>query len=337
MRVGKNPIKNAVEVLTDFNHQIVIPVYIPNAEGYFRESFQILHYCLSSLFKTCHNKTFITVIDNGSHNKVKDYLDELFESSKIHEVIYTSNIGKVNAILKGISGHDFPLITISDADVLFLSDWQNKTIDIFNAFPKAGAVCITPSSRSYSNKTANIINSLFFSKKLAFSAVRNPEALKMFAKSIGNPGFYNKYHLKEYLTVDSGEIKAVVGAGHFCATYRKEIFQTLPSKYCKKKLGGKSVSKFIDEPVINAGLWRLSTENNYAYHMGNVEEDWMLETLNGLQSNSKVRELRLFKYNSVGRFYFFKNKVTTRFLNIRIFRNQFFKLKGLATEALNSY
>lgn len=337
MRVGANPIKNSNKVITDFNHQIVIPVYIPNSEGYFKESFQILKYCLKSLFKTCHDKTFITIIDNGSHKEVKDYLEGLYDSLKIHEVIHTSNIGKVNAILKGITGHNFHLITISDADVLFLSNWQNKTIEVFNSFPKAGVVSPTPSSKSYSNLTANLIHSLFFSKKLAFTPVLNPKALKMFAKSIGNAEFYNKYHLSQYLTVTSGEIKAVVGAGHFCATYRKEVFDSLPSKYSQFKLGGKSMSKFIDERVINRGLWRLSTNDNFACHMGNIEEDWMLETLSQIHPSFLNSELKLYSPVSLSKLYFSKNRIITKLLNITVFRRYFFKQKGLALEALDSY
>jgi len=124
MRIGFNPNKDKELDSTDFIHQVVVPVFIPNHEDYFKDSFRILKYCLESLFKTSHNKTFFTIINNGSDKIVVDYLNNLLADGTIHELIHTTNIGKLNAILKGITGQKFQLITISDADVLFLNDWQ---------------------------------------------------------------------------------------------------------------------------------------------------------------------------------------------------------------------
>ena len=52
MRLGFNPHKDKKQIKSDYFHQVVIPVYIPNEEGYFKDSFVILQYCLQSLFKT---------------------------------------------------------------------------------------------------------------------------------------------------------------------------------------------------------------------------------------------------------------------------------------------
>ena len=59
-----------------------------------------------------HSKTFITIVNNGSCNEIKVYLDDLLDKNAIQELIHTQNIGKLNAILKGISGHQFELVTI---------------------------------------------------------------------------------------------------------------------------------------------------------------------------------------------------------------------------------
>ena len=118
----------------------IIPVYIPNQEGYFKESFAVLKLCLNSLFKTCHKQTYFTIVNNGSSKEVSAYLDGLFQENKIQELIQTSAIGKLNAIFKGIAGQQFPIITITDADVLFLNNWQQETYAVFEAFPKTGSV-----------------------------------------------------------------------------------------------------------------------------------------------------------------------------------------------------
>jgi hypothetical protein len=54
MRVGFNPIRTKLKLSFDYFHQIIIPVYIPNQEGYFKDGFTILKLCLNSLFKTIH-------------------------------------------------------------------------------------------------------------------------------------------------------------------------------------------------------------------------------------------------------------------------------------------
>lgn len=279
MRVGSNPNKDMIQEPNEFFHQVIVPIYIPNQEGYFKDSFIILQYCLNSLFKTSHTKTYFTIVNNGSCDNVVDYLNQLYEENKIQELIHTTNIGKLNAILKGITGHHFPLITISDADVLFLNDWQKATYEVFEAFPETGVVSTTPSSRVLKQHTSNVLIGKFFSPKLRFTNVLHPNALVLFAKSIGNINFYNTTHLKKYLTISNGTTKAVIGAGHFVATYRGTVFGLLKNKYSSYALGGSSESLFLDKPVNDLGYWRLSTEGNYTCHMGNVLEPWMERSL----------------------------------------------------------
>ncbi len=339
MRIGFNPNKDRQTETGDFFHQVIIPVYIPNQEGYFRDSFQILKYCLESLLKTIHNKTFVTLVNNGSCVEVVDYLNELYHDGKIKEIIHSTNIGKLNAILKGISGHDFSLITVSDCDVLFLNGWQKETYNLFENFSKTGAVCPTPSSRSLKNHTANIWFDLFFSKSLFFSKVKNPEAMKAFAESVGNPDFYTKIYLEKYLTVSNKNTKAVIGAGHFVTTYRKEVFENSNLKYSDFMLGGTSESKLLDIPVIKKGMWRLSTEDNFAYHLGNIKEKWMEETLNALQPNNDVadkmivlKDIRFSKWE-----HFIKNKIFSRIIFQKRIWRYCLKYKGLSCEEALKY
>lgn len=339
MRVGFNPNKDKVQLPIEFFHQVIIPVYIPNSEGYFKDSFQILKYCLESLFKTIHPKTFVTLVNNGSSQDVVDYLNELHQKGKIQEVIHSTNIGKLNAILKGISGHNFSFVTVSDCDVLFLNSWQEETYKVFENFPKTGAVCPTPSSRSLKNHTSNIWFDLFFSKSLFFSKVKNPKALNLFAKSVGNPDFYNQTHLEKYLTVSNKDAKAVVGAGHFVTTYRKEVFENNNLKYSNFMLGGNSESKLLDTPVIEKGMWRLSTEDNFAYHLGNVEEKWMKETLDVLLPNDFsvdkpiiLKKVRFSKWEL-----FIKNKLFSKIITQKKIWKYCIKYKGLSNEEAINY
>ena len=339
MRIGYNPNKDKEIQANDFFHQVIVPVYIPNQEGYFKDSLKILEYCLESLFKTSHKHTFFTIVNNGSCTDVIAYLNILHKENKIHELIHANNIGKLNAVLKGITGHQFQLVTITDADVLFLNDWQKATYEVFDFFPKAGAVCPTPSSKSFNDKTFNILFEKLFSKELFFSDVVNPLALEAFAHSIGNMSFYKKVHLEKYLVVSSGAAKAVVGAGHFATTYRFEVFKKVKFTYSEFALGGDSENRLLDRPVIENGLWRLSTADNYAYHMGNVLEAWMLGIMNTLIENNEIMSFQFENSIKIENKYFFwiKNTLLSKLFYRKTIRRWFLRYKGLTKYQARNY
>lgn len=338
MRIGFNPNKDKPQSTSDYFHQVIIPVYIPNQEGYFKDSFKIFQLSLESLFSTIHDKSFITIVNNGSCKEIVHYLNELFQQNKIQELVHTSNVGKLNAILKGISGNNFPLITISDADVLFLTGWQEASYAIFEALPKAGAVCPTPSSRSLRTYTANLYWDCFFSKKLTFSAVVNKAGLLKFASSVGNNAFYTPLQLQKYITLENETVKAVVGAGHFVTTYRGEVFNNFENRFAKFKLGGTSEGDFLDLPVVKKGLWRLSTSDNYAYHMGNVIEYWMFETVSKLEQNKNVSNFQLKQIQSSSKFaYFVKTKLFAKLILNKKIMPFFLRWKGLKKQEAKEY
>jgi hypothetical protein len=339
MRIGFNPNKDRIQEPNDFFHQVIIPVYIPNQEGYFKDSFAILQYCLNSLFKTSHNKTYFTIINNGSCQEVIDYLQKMFQDNKIQELIHTTNIGKLNAILKGITGQQFPLITITDADVLFLNDWQKATYEVFEVFPKAGAVSTTPSSKMLRYFTSNVLLENLLSKQLGFTKVLNPEAMWAFADSVGNSNLYNKHHLDKYLTLSKWDVKAVIGAGHFMATYRGAVFDDLKQRNSLYILGGNSEGDILDKPVVENGYWRLSTENNYTYHMGNFGEPWMEECLDNIkdQSDAAIAQPNLKGIHNSKVFNYVKEKIFFKLISKKYFWTWFLRYKGLNTEASKNY
>lgn len=338
MRVGSNPQIAKKIASSDYFHQVIVPVYIPNNEEYFKDSFNVFKISLGSLLKTCHAKTFITVVNNGSSTEVETYLDYLFQNKKIQELIHTTNIGKLNAVNKALVGQSFPIITISDADVLFLNGWQKAVYDIYEAFPKAGAVCTTPNSRALKQLTQNIYFDNFFSKSLTFSEVKNPQAMIDFLDSIGNPWVLRPIHLKKNLTVSHKNVRAVVGAGHYVCTYRREA---LPQNgfSTATKLMGKKMMERIDWHVINNNFWRLSTEENFTYHMGNVSENWMYDKLGLLtqesndmmqpifQKRKQSKVLAWFKINVFGAILFSRH----------IFWKNFLRFKGLKKEEAKFY
>jgi hypothetical protein len=335
MRIGNNPHKDQFIEKSDYLHQIIIPVFIPHFEGYFKDSLVILKLCLQSLFNTVHNKTFITIVNNGSCNEIKNYLDELHNNKKIHEIIHTENIGKLNAILKGLAGNAIELVTISDADVLFLPNWQSQTVEVFNTIPRVGVVGIVPQFKMYESNCGNIIFDNLFNNKLQCIPVKNPHGLIRFYESIGWDTNYNQDYLKYGLGYKVDEVTVYVGSGHFVATYKKDMFQEITS-FIGYKMGGIS-EKYLDIAPLNKGYWRVTTYDNYAFHMGNTLEDWMKSESDvtnekdcfpsGFSKNKKINPI----------VYFIKNRLFVKFISIKWMVKLFLKWKNLPKGMIEKY
>ncbi|WP_367757389.1 glycosyltransferase family A protein [Flavobacterium sp. WC2430] len=335
MRVGFNPHKDQQQEESEYLHQIIIPVYIPNQDEYFKDSFSIFKLCISSLFATIHNKTFITIVNNGSGSFVKEYLNELLEQNKIHEVIHVQNIGKLNAILKGLAGNNIELVTITDADVLFLDNWQNETTKVFRAFPKAGVVGIVPQFNMFKNKCGNIILDNLFNKNLKFIPINSTKGLIRFYDSIGWDKSYNKDYLKFSLGLEKNEIKVFVGSGHFVATYKKQMFNEL-KLYLNYKLGGGS-EEYLDMMPLKYDYWRVTTYDNYAYHMGNVYEDWMFESKHDKNEWIEI-DSNFTKHKLTSTFKFkLKNIMFTKVLLNDSALKLFYKWKKLPKSMVNNF
>jgi len=336
MRIGYNPQKDKVQEESRYLHQIIIPVYIPNQEGYFKDSFAILKLCLESLFNTIHEKNFVSIVNNGSATIVSDYLDLLLKENKIQELIHTENIGKLNAILKGLAGNDIELVTISDSDVLFLPNWQKETVKVFAAVPKAGVVGIVPQFKTYESNCGNVLFDSLFNSKLKFVPVKNAAALIRFYDSLGWDRNYNQDYLAYTLALEiSPDLNVLIGSGHFVATYKKDIFESVVT-YIGYKMGGTSEG-YLDTLPLKKDYWRLTTTDNYAYHMGNTIENWMVDTPNEKQENVIV-EYNFLKRKKINRIlYFIKNRLLVKFISVKILVKLFLKWKKLPQSMIEKY
>ena len=335
MRIGSNPEKENKSIVLENYHRVIVPVYIPNFEGYFEHSFDGFKLCMESLLKTVHTKTRITIYNNNCHPSVKEYIDEQFENSIYIDQVFHSkeNLGKINAILAASQGNLEPLITITDADVLFQQGWQAAIEDVFVNFPEAGMVSPVPSSKALTNHTASTWFYGFFKGKLEFQKVLNPEAMHLFDLSLGNEKLmYDAIHLENYLVLKNknnlGE--AVVGCGHFAATLKREVLDLGPKEPAFIKIDGGVEQNYIDIPNDSLGYLRLATKGNFAYHIGNKTEPWMTElvsnlspeTSNGIDS-SKILDKKIGPISrKIG-------GLILRLMSNKKTRNLFFKKFGL--------
>lgn len=340
MRIGINPSKELQDFDAQYSHQIILPLYIPELSGYYEKSLEVFKICLNSLKKTVHKNTFITVVNNGSCNEVVDYLNKLYSASDINELIHTTNIGKNKAIIKALSMHNFKIVTISDADVLFVENWQKETMKILYEFPKASVVGLVPQFNIFKSLSFNLIFDNFFSKRLKFTKVKNPKALALFYKSIGWKDDYNQNYLKYILTLTSKNgVDAVVGSGHFVATYRRESIKTSFSGEIKNGLSSKFDRELLDVPSLKLDMWRLTTSKNFAFHMGNQPEEWMYDELKKsiVNNDNKIeyKKSRTYKIKLLS--HYLKNHIFRKILQNKYIYRKFMTYKGLPKEVAKDY
>ena len=305
MRIGENPAKSHTYLDANVAHRVVVPVHIPNLDGYHAQSLQILELCLQSIVATIDADSRVTIVSDASSDEVEEFLRGFSKSHPSIDQLFISRkgIGKMNALFSTIRSSIEPFITVTDCDVLFKAGWQEETRRIFQAFPEAGMVSPVPTTSSNSYASGLCSSTLFFGLTracLQFSDVQDVEGLIRFNESINRPGL-RESQLSKHMTLRRDEVSAVVGAGHFVATFKSAVFLKSPVEPSLHKILGSTEERYLDSPVNNSGYLRLSTRRNFAFHMGNHLEDWMLEEAAENAKRTKSTDMSSKEVDSVGR------------------------------------
>ncbi|HEY9220458.1 MAG TPA: glycosyltransferase family A protein [Lutibacter sp.] len=281
MRTIPNPEKFNFTEIVYKPHRIIIPVYIPESNDFYYSSlFEVFKMSIFSLLKTVNNfNAAITIINNNCKNEVTEYIDSLLAEKKIDKHVKLSeNYGKVHTILSEARGCYEPYITIADADVFYFNNWEEEVFEIFKTFPKVGVVSPVPSPHLF--KYCNIsfiIDNIFNLKK---GKILTDQSFRLFAEGINkSPNFFfkGKIDFKEtQYYIEKNKTKACLGATHFIATYKNEMFKWIPLKKPKFKFKIGDEGVFIDSEIDKIGYGRLSTIDSYAYHLGYSNPDWTM-------------------------------------------------------------
>jgi len=279
-RHGTNPLKLDGQLAAFKRHRIIMPVHVPNRDGYFRHAVEILKLSLDSLSFTTGDRASLTVIANGCIPEVRALLREYFEAGKIDQVLFNNrNWGKIDAVLSMLFGRFEPFMTVTDSDVLFLPGWLQAIEETFRRFPECGFATPAPNPSLAFVHTASTILSALATRELQFERVVPDEDLERFAHSIGRPDYVKPQHRLAQMTVRRGGFSACVGGGHFVFTLRREVIASIPRRPSLSALKPLGETAWFDDPPDAAGAWRLSTTRAYAHHMGNVPEPWMYELI----------------------------------------------------------
>lgn len=314
MRVGSNPQKSERKIILLTHHRIVVVVYIPNEEGFYEHSFDVFKMCLNSLVSTINSTAAITVVNNGSHRKVADFLNLYLQEKKIDTLIsYNTNIGKIDALIGAARGAREKYITLTDADILFTTGWQEKVEEVFFNFSNVGSVSPIP-VKGLLFGTSTVLRQILL-RKIKFKSMSIPENFEGYNKYLESINWdleIDRDH--KWNVVESNNCRANIGSGHQVLTIDRDIlFQTVPTNPSLTLVGGTSENDYVDFSIDKANKLRLSTYHNYAFHMGNKLEDWMVD----LQKNNKKADLNT------------KNQLSTNSIDLHYnwFFNKYFGLK----------
>lgn len=289
MRVGFNPLNKKRTLKPYGRHRIIVPVYIPNAEDYYRDSLQIFRMSLATLLATVDPlHTSITIIDNASVPEVASLVLEQLKLGKIDKYVrHETNRGKPDAVVSEIKGSYEELITVCDCDVLFLHGWQRAIEDIYYAFPGVGAVSPFPgvSLQGYANASTWLRG--LFSGAIRMRGVVSGSDLDQFEISVGRAVIFDKKsRATQMLLKGRQDTLALLGGFHFVITLRRDVFDVFEYQ---PGLGGTSTGeREIDEHVDRLGALRLSTIKAYVKHMGNVPEEWMPGFVESVLNEEKI-------------------------------------------------
>lgn len=276
MRVGSYEQRRNPALAGYPRHRIVIPVFVPELEGYFAHALEVLELCLRSLHATIGSAANVTVIANGCAPPVVAWLEarrERFDQL----VINRANRGKVDAAVGAARACFEPLITVADGDVLFLPGWVRAVERIFVTFPECGAATPAPNPRHAWSHTSATVLGAWARRELRWARVVPEQDLRRFAASIGREDFFTDRDYERQLVVTRDGLHAPVGCGHFALTLRREVLAAMPAGPSLKAVTGLSEERWLDHPPDRLGLWRLATDRAYVHHIGNRPEPWMRE------------------------------------------------------------
>lgn len=276
MRKGVNPEKYKGEKNIKRQHRVIVVFYIPNViDDYYKESIDVLYNCLESLVNTINfETTCVTLINNSSATHVNAVINKYIDKGQIDKyVLYSENKGKVYAVMNEIKGIYEPFVTISDADVLFIRGWEKAVFNVYKNFDRAGVVAPLPCS----NLAFNHNNSVFFDNMLTLSIKKNKivadRDCDIYLEGLGNDSLLNRnnrsfnWRTHQYYLKNKNEL-AIIGAGHFVATYRTTLVNK-SQVYPDFKFFNGYEDEFIDNKADLKGYYRLSLHKTFAYHMGN--------------------------------------------------------------------
>jgi glycosyltransferase involved in cell wall biosynthesis len=120
---------------------VMVLTFVPNDIGYFKDRFDVMRVCIESILKHTQESFDLMIFDNGSSDKVIDYLRKQHNAGNIDFLLLSKkNIGKIGALQIMYKAAPGEIIAYSDDDVFFLPGWLKRHLEVIDTYPNVGAV-----------------------------------------------------------------------------------------------------------------------------------------------------------------------------------------------------
>ncbi|MCD6356354.1 MAG: glycosyltransferase family 2 protein, partial [Anaerolineaceae bacterium] len=140
-RTGMNPGRGKTSDFVLERVTIAVLTYVPNDVGYFKDRFDVMRACLESIQKNTNVPFNLMVFDNGSEDRVVEYLRKQHQAGNIDFLTFSGqNIGKINALRMMFHAAPGEIIAYCDDDVFFLPGWLERHLEVIDVYPDVGAV-----------------------------------------------------------------------------------------------------------------------------------------------------------------------------------------------------
>ena len=275
-RSGQNPMRWVSRLASPARLTLTTMVHVPNLQGFWSASLEVLTLCLESLRSTTPGRFELVVLDNGSCAEVRDFLFARFAAREIDQLLVSHrNLGKVGGWNLLFSAAQGETVAYADSDVYFMPGWYEASLAVLEAFPQAAMVTAQP-----------IPGDLSLHCKATLEAAAADPALELREGDDLIPEPYVESHRlglgetpelyaarirrRRDVRLKRGETEAYVSASHFQFVSRREILRSFFPMETSIPLGD---DREFDSRLDEARHWRLSTVEYLVHHMGNRPPD----------------------------------------------------------------
>ncbi len=293
MRIGKNPLKDrSIKIVPPCKITAGVLSFIPETVGYHKDSLAILELCLNSMRKNADRVFDLMVVDNGSCEEVRTYLQQQLDGGLIDILILNKqNIGYINGLLQILHSAPGELVFHSDSDIYYRPGWIQAHLDIMENYPRVGLVGGIP-IRNLSNyrTTSTLAWAGEHATEVSFESgdLIPKEWLLEYYQSLG---YSSGPWLSEFMShpdyhVRVNNVSAYIGASHMQFLIRKSVVNELPLGL-DISVAMASPEMVLDQVLDEKGYLRLSAAAPYVYHLGNaLTEDWAIAEYQKLRDGS---------------------------------------------------
>lgn len=272
-RYGMNPAREKNTSYKPSRVTAAVMTYIPNLEGYFTHRLDVLKLCLDSLISSAGSQVDIMVLNNGSCQEVRGYLDLQLEQGRIDYLIHSrQNLGVIGGFKILFNAVPGEVIAYCDDDVLYYPGWLAAHLAILDAFPMAGMVSGAPVGYS-SEHALTAVEAFIASNPAGLQVAEKPREAAWEQSWAASTGRSVPEHLEQIQHTPHRElvfqgVAAYQSAKHFQFLTPKEVVcRAFTPDWTGSLMDGLVA---LDEEVDRLGYLRLCTTDRYARHIGNA-------------------------------------------------------------------